>query len=176
MDTIFRGQESFVITQRVMVISYRCFATAYQSRLQGWIILVYYASSGNFYRRFGTAYGYHLQGSRILGYYTESSGNSNLSVRNYHCPLHNNAEERRSPSIWIRKKVFGPPPIIHKNYFGNVGLVISGNIDLNWTYDLDHISYRILCFSVAVAITINFFAISLSAQFSLSRTLWEAKV
>ena len=75
MDTIFRGQESWVITLRVVVISYRRFGTAYQCGLQGWRILGYYASSGNFYRRFGTAYGYHLQGSRILGYYAESSGN-----------------------------------------------------------------------------------------------------
>jgi len=76
----------------------------------------------------------------------------------------------------IRKKVFGPPPFIHKNYFGNVGLAISGDIDLNFTYDLDHISYRILCFSVVVAFTINFSPSLFSAQFSLSRPLLEAKV
>lgn len=56
----------------------------------------------------------------------------------------------------IKKKVFGLPPLSHKNYFGNVGLAISGDIDLNCTCDLYHISYRILCFSV-VAFTINFF-------------------
>jgi hypothetical protein len=76
----------------------------------------------------------------------------------------------------IRKKVFGPPLLIHKNYFGNVGLAISGDIVLNFTYDLDHILHWILCFSVVVAFTINFSPSLFSAQFFLSRALWKAKV
>jgi len=63
------------------------------------------------------------------------------------------------PRCFIRKKVFGPPPLSHNNYTGNVGLAISGYIDLNSTCDLDHISYWILCFSVVVAFTIIFSAI-----------------